>query len=460
MRYKKVLIILIFSLIGFFLFINTSYNCIYRDRLSIGKYTGKEDDERHAIQVESINETTSYHLGFIEFDDRGQTKDRNQLNFLLDTLEEMTGDQNTLILTFIHGWHNNASKESSNVMSFRKLLRNLAHHEMERCAGNTCQPYKIFGVYIGWEGESIRIPLLKEFTFWKRKQVAHQVGSQGVTEVLLKLEQLVNTNRADDSEYHTKIVAIGHSFGGAVLYGSLQQVLTDRFISMQQANPPLPEPQNTNQSALFGELVVLINPAFEAIRFSNLYDLSQHDCCDYERVLPNLIILTSESDLATRYLFPLGRKVSTIINRYPELRRHTCTGNGRVERIIKTADADATAIGHYSPYWTHRLHMATEPVHKGLKMDDWLNQKYQNTLDLGFSRLEHLGYTSPRNPFLNIYVDRSLIDGHNDIWDMPLINFLMCMISLKITPSENNHEDKKPDSQHYPDSKPVHDKNR
>ncbi len=325
-------------------------------------------------------------------------------------------------------------------MSFRELLRSISHNEMARCTNQTCQPYKIFGVYIGWEGESINIPLIKELTFWKRKQVAHKVGSQGVTEVLLKLEQLVNSSSNTESNFNTKIVAIGHSFGGAILYGSLQQVLTDRFIAMQHSPLSPAESEHKNQQAFFGDLVVLINPAFEAIRFANLYDLSQHDCCAYEGSLPSLVILTSETDFATRYLFTLGRKVSTITNRYPELKRHVCTREGMIGTTIKTADADATAIGHYKPYWTHQLHMANQPTHKGLKIDEWLNQEYQNTLDFGFSQLEHLGQTSPRNPFLNIYVDRSLIDGHNDIWGTPLINFLQCMISLKVTASESNHE--------------------
>ena len=86
---------------------------------------------------------------------------------------------------------------------------------------------KILGVYIGWRGDSISIPYINTTTFWDRKSVAQEVGLQGVTEVLVRLEQIVNVKIAQENiprPQNSRMVTIGHSVGGAVLFTALQSL--------------------------------------------------------------------------------------------------------------------------------------------------------------------------------------------------------------------------------------------
>jgi len=48
--------------------------------------------------------------------------------------------------------------------------------------------------------------------------------------------------------------------------------------------------------------------------------------------------------------------------------------------------------------------------------------------------LTHLGRTHPLNPYLNIYVDGSLVKNHNDIWGKEVLGFLRDLIIMATTP--------------------------
>jgi len=65
------------------------------------------------------------------------------------------------------------------------------------------------------------------------------------------------------------LVIVGHSFGGAIVHSSLVQILEDRFVRTDSLSSNI----QSNVEG-FGNLVVLINPAFEALQFSALSDMS------------------------------------------------------------------------------------------------------------------------------------------------------------------------------------------
>ena len=146
---------------------------------------------------------------------------------LSPTPTEIADESGILLITFVHGWHHNASgdPEDSNITSFREILAQAAEYDWRIFNRQPAQ--KILGLISGGA-----VPLkgfLNYFTFWARKATAHEVGDQGMTEVLLELEQIVKQNKAKHSQ--SRMVTIGHSLGGAALFSSLHSVLAERFQS-------------------------------------------------------------------------------------------------------------------------------------------------------------------------------------------------------------------------------------
>ena len=417
-------------------------NDMYRSDYEICDYEKTGDCASSALQVSGLGSDKEYRLGFVEYDDQGQMRDRQQMNRVLNEYREIAIREDVMLVTFVHGWHHSAKPEDDNIRSFRTMLQRLSKKEGLGSLQQSRAKRKILGLYIGWRGDSITIPYLNHITFWDRKNTAHTVGQQGVTEVLLKLEEIVNVKAGIEEEtpppLNSRMVVIGHSFGGAVVYTSLQKILADRFVNSRRGKTFSGDAQG------FGDLVVLMNPAFEALRYSSLYDLSQESCRGYfSNQLPRLAVLTSETDLATKYAFPAGRFFATLFESHLDLDRHYCVApgkNGVKTMEISEGEAARHTIGHFTPYLTHRLNplekAAPHPADYQVNQVqlDWERQQMGGTLDFEGSQLVHLGRSTARNPYLNVQVDKALIDGHNDIWRDDMINFIRDLIVISTTP--------------------------
>ena len=430
--------LLTLTLLSVLLLIGCAQNSAYRTNYQPCVYTQSGDCADRAVQHHAPSQSDEYYLSFIEFDDQGQLWDREQLHKVLDSYLPIAGTNDVLLVAYIHGWHHNADPEDDNIKEFRKLLSKLSQAESH---GGTAR--KVLGVYIGWRGESINIPVINAATFWERKNTAHKVSQQGVTEVLLRLEEIVNVKAGMETAIpkplNSRLVTIGHSFGGAVLYTALQQILEDRFIDSRKSKT------FSGDANGLGDLVVLLNPAFEALRYTTLYDISQDYCRSYfSSQLPKLAILTSETDRATGWAFPAGRVFSTFFETHTTLDRHNCTGIGKMNPIeIAEGEADRHTVGHFEPYLTHRLNPSTSPEKRSLNFNyrnlqnRWSQQKVSGSFALENTELIHLGKTVPNNPYLNIQVDQHLIEGHNDIWHDEIVSFLRDLIMISTTPKQS-----------------------
>ena len=419
-----------------------SGNVMYRSNYEICTYKRSTDCSSNALQIQAPGEEGEYRLGFVEYDDQGQLRDPRQMNEVLGEYQRLAAFDDVLLISFVHGWHHSARPGDGNIVSFRKMLTKLSLMEGIGSKQQGRKKRKVIGGYIGWRGDSISVPYVNTVTFWDRKNTAHDVGQQGVTEVLLRLEEIVNVKKGIEEEIPppltSRLVVIGHSFGGAVVYTSLQKILTDRFIDSRESKTFQGDAKG------FGDLVVLMNPAFEAMRFSALYDLSQQGCRRYfKSQLPKLAILTSEADYATKYAFSIGRSFSTLFESHVTLERHYCNKpgiNGIQVMQISEGEADRNTVGHFKPYLTHRLNPATD--NKERSVDFQINQlqtnwaEHTNDVPVDFvgSQLESLNRTNPLNPYLNITVNKELINDHNDIWRPEIIDFIRDFIAISTTP--------------------------
>lgn len=381
------------------------------------------------IAINAIEDEARYSLGFIEFDDQGALWNPEQQTAVITHIAEAAKKQGILLFVFVHGWKHNASFEDTNVQLVRDALAGLAKDELKSSVAEKRQPLRVMGVYIGWRGLSLKGPISKNLSFWSRKDTAHKVGYGAVAETFIRLEnEIIRANRLTDETFEgqpgrtrSSMISLGHSFGGAVLYSAVSGILTDRIISREEGI--------TSGSSGLGDLVILINPAFEATRIAPLIDGTRKRPETLEgRRRPVLAVFTSKGDWATKVAFPIGRLLSTRHESY---------------RSSAQRKADRTATGHYKPIITHTLKPIDPATAKrrapAIVPDDPAGNKVQqaraevksqkatgrsDTVTYSQLVLEPVAKDIEMTPVLIVTVENSVINGHNDIAKPIFLKFL------------------------------------
>ncbi len=386
------------------------------------------------VEIENPDDLDeNYSLGFIEFDDQGQLHDRKQLEFLIDDLYSKAAKDNLLIVVFVHGWQHNAQHDDSYLTNFHKTLGKLSKLESQSARADKRPKRQISGIYLGWRGRSLDIPYINTSTFWERKNTAHTVGHGGVAEVFSRLEELRNVKVSIDETVpinKTRLVIIGHSFGGAVVYTALSQIFMDRFV---QTKGPIGISSDVRG---FGDLVVLINPAFEATRFLNLSLMANERGHYFATQLPVLAVMTSESDWATKYAFWAGRSVSTLFDAYKDISYINKAAG--IKTTVSEKEANRTAIGHFKPIKTHFLEY--KPIQKEENdmiayqrvQAGWDKDAPNTSIEFSGSILHHQRNSIGHNPYLIIKVDERIIPNHSDIFNDAVEDFIRNFILLSV----------------------------
>ena len=384
-----------------------------------------------------IETAPEYKLGFVEFDDQGWFWDRRQLvavkEMITNELREQEGRKNGIVvIVFVHGWKHDAGYDDDNVEMFRDILKRLNESERTDAGLESRPPRPIVGVYGGWRGLSASWEPFTEMSFWDRKNTAQCVGHGALTELLSGLEdlQLDSNKRVAAGDPRTELIIVGHSFGGAAVYSALSQIVTERFMEASRLHRP---------AKSVGDLVILLNPAFEAARHYSLNELAVAVENYPQKQRPILGIFTSEGDWATHYAFWIGRALSTMF----ESDRSDLPQGG----------ANRTAIGWFDPFVTHRLIYDVDPkapkarstfvaregkhephdpqgLEASLKNSHELRKKCETEaavpaeLDFDDCLLKPEPTYKLRDPIYVVSVDKKIMSGHNDISNRVLLNFL------------------------------------
>jgi hypothetical protein len=169
------------------------------------------------------------------------------------------------------------------------------------------------------------------------------------------------------------------------------------------------------------DAVVLLNPAFEATRYSaiNGFIRSREN---FDKVqAPLVVTISSEADLATRWAFPIGQWL----------------GLARTDRELHT-------LGNYIPFSTHSLAEQACPLNsdeslteafdvEGLCMRRCPRRSGESPAPaIGASDLCALredNFVQEHNPFIVARASGSIIAGHNDIWNTRFRNWLAELIT-------------------------------
>lgn len=293
-------------------------------------------------------------VGVIEMSDDGHVSDDVQKDLVLAHLREVAlggkgkdidekKSPGAIIVTFVHGWHHRSKVCDNNLACFRSVLQALSESQ-----GEPRRP--VAGVYIGWRGDNLE--KAKALSFYNRKATAHQIGHEGGRDVLLDLDDLYRelNDRIDNGMQHpVTMVTAGHSFGGALVYSAVEGALVrelrklgkDASGSVHAVGRRAVDCNGAKVRPIrpgIGDLVVLVNPAFEARRYEYFVADETTEGRYAPGQLPVLLTVASEGDSAVKLAFPAGR--SLYFSVFPWRFRGM---------------SDIIGAGHYDPQTTHDL---------------------------------------------------------------------------------------------------------
>lgn len=301
----------------------------------------------------------------VRFTDDGEFVSRCELS---NALYELQAPGPQIVVMYVHGWKHNGEKDDADLAHFNEQLDAIRKLDKRR----------VTGVYVAWNGKRTTLPLVKEFTFWGRKRAADRVSQSAAVTRLMGAIDSITEKRKVEGKSQDLVVYVGHSFGARVLYNAVAQVLIHRT----QLRHPGGRGTYGRVEGI-GDMVILLNPAFEASLFTTFNALHSPTYVFPPDQPPLVVSIASETDRATKIAFPFGQTISG--NRAPKRR---------------------TTVGNFAPYWTHHLTLCGEKA--CLKPID--------------------GRPPDFVPFLSVKADRTIIDGHNGIWTDTLRDFLAGMI--------------------------------
>jgi hypothetical protein len=356
----------------------------------------------------------------IRFTDDGEFVQRCELE---DALLELRSSMPRLTVVYVHGWKHNAESGDEDLHRFQGWLNDLQDHEKKQPIGDPRR--RVLGIYIGWNGKTMA-PGINNVTFWGRKKATDLIAHSGtVTMVISKIHSIDTQRRKNRAASADLTVYIGHSFGARILFSALSDVLINEVESQfpyetpsdNVAQPPLlPEPHVFGPIVAIGDLVVLLNPAFEASFYGPIqslrrpYSTGPNDTSIPREIFarsqnPLMLTLSASNDRATQLAFPFGQIIGMD---WEKIRR--------------------TTLGNYDDALTHSLtNYDTAPgrpeVGAGAK---WWYDDFCDSRGVCLRRIRDAQSTSETgNPFIVARAPRTVIDGHNGIWSKQLKGFLI-----------------------------------
>lgn len=358
-------------------------------------------------------------LAFIEFGEQGSYQDRSQLQNAVDLIKRTP---RPLVITYVHGWHNNAA--SADVDRFSGWLSQLSKTELIRNRG-----LNLIGVYLGWRGEITDVPVLRQFSFYSRKSAAERLASNfDCFDAIAAVSQAARETHRAGGQY---TVLIGHSFGGLVVERAVAHAINAEMHGHALADRSLP-----------ADLILVVNPASDSVLTRQMITALASRRTEHTR--PFLVSLTSTADKATGTAFPVSTSLAATTKVFNKVDLPGSDNREAEERESERRFYTSTP-GHNELLINHQ----TEKLPKTIQAPGGLNALQTNlshnltgevfTTDGADGTLElwHIKRTGTVDvPYWNVKVDPSLIRNHGDIWN-PKAQAMMAAIFRMTNPLMN-----------------------
>jgi hypothetical protein len=272
-------------------------------------------------------------IAFVEVDDMGELWDKGELDTALSVIRRANSNAHAdpVVLTFVHGWKNNAAPDNGNVAGFEVALQDV-YARLQRTR-------PVIGIYIGWRGNLIRPswPVAQQLSYYNREAAATRIPSANLSSALTQIAMRTHENS------RALAIFIGHSFGGLLLERAISEATASEIaqatVYTQEADA-LPagsaeaaeklrlEAAITNARA---DLVIFINPAGAATEAKPMLDFLVSNSYRYQPFLasgsptqaadspgpssvdrPLFVSMTSTGDLATKVAVPIGHALPSL----------------------------------------------------------------------------------------------------------------------------------------------------
>jgi len=343
----------------------------------------------------SVVESDGYKLAFVEFGEQGSYQDPSQLMNAIQLVEKTN---RPLVITYVHGWQNNA--ESGDVEKFSSLLARLNRAEAIRKAG-----FNVVGVYLAWRGKLTPVPVLKELSFWNRKAAAERIASNyDCYDAIAAISEAARKKGA--ANQYT--IVLGHSFGGLIVERSVAHAINAEIHGHATGDRSLP-----------ADLMIVVNPASDSVLARQMIDALYDRKTEGTR--PLFISMTSTGDWATGTFFPIGTEIAATTKAFNEV-----PAPGPEEKLESEREFYTHTPGHNQFLINH----VTIDRHETINSPGGLPALEENLLHNhagdGFALDASGGQLAVWQiklvsevdvPYWNIKVDPSIIKNHGDLWN-------------------------------------------
>ena len=449
-----------------------------------------EDHHDLARGVGGPARAPAYDLLYAEFDDQGERTDvahdgvkfeRSEVALIESRLEELMKSESDPsvggglnIVLFTHGWHGSADAASNYSVWFKAILEQIT--DLERTsrkkvcwssgqqlkrgtestdiknkanaqqASYSCTPKdsegafterRTVGIEIAWRGDSEIVPGLTWANFWDRKGAAQSAARGAVNDLMARLHKFYLAHSCRYIRSQTTagtpapacdvvhLLTIGHSFGALIDYHSLSDDMATGVLA-----------DGRGRAYGFGDMTVLLNPAFEGERETTLIEASiHHPPYPNEKVaerseqlqevglwpsaaqMPTLVTLQSEGDWATHYAFPAARFFTSVFE--------NTSGVDEYSRSMQ-------ATGWVKYFQTHHL-VAGPPNGKDTctydgQVLDWycpFDLKGESGVIHPLTLYKEASHDFPSfAPLWTVKVQKSIMKDHDDISNPAVVRFI------------------------------------
>jgi hypothetical protein len=450
--------------------------------------TSYEDHQGLTRSAGNPLKTPGYDLLYAEFDDQGERTDvahdgvdfdKSQVALIEARLGSMLQEEASPerggglnIVLFTHGWHGNADAADDYSIWFKAILEQIAELEAnsrrkvcwssgqqlklgtnsvdtqtqlnkkrafyscsQRESQGAFKERRTVGIEVAWRGDSEVIPGLTWANFWDRKGAAQSAARGAINDLMARLHKFYQANSCRETRANAEsekpscdtvhLLTIGHSFGALIDYHSLSDDMATGVLA-----------DGHGRAYGFGDMTVLLNPAFEGVRESTLIDASIHHP-SYPNVklaeqsekqqeagkwpsaaqMPTLVTMQSEGDWATHYAFPVARFFTGVFE--------NTTGANEYSRSMQ-------ASGWIDYYQTHHLVAGPDNGKDACTYQDdqldWycpFDLERENTVVHPLTLYKETSHDWPAfAPLWTIKVQKSIMKNHDDISNPAVVRFI------------------------------------